>query len=193
ATSGLVTAIVTRPVALLDGSDDYIQLPADAPTPTFTATTGKYTIVYFGRWHVETGSTQRLFSTESSGNDGLHIHSNSAGVERPRITVGGATSAKGFNPPGAATLTERQAFVVAVVIDNGNAYAYLSGYGLSSAADITGVGTITHAAARVGSTAYAVSSLTAGEFFDVITYDGQAKTEAQLNAVAADLLAGNYT
>ncbi|MCP5008061.1 MAG: hypothetical protein GY941_29615, partial [Planctomycetes bacterium] len=46
ATSGLVTAIVTRPVALLDGSDDYIQLPADAPTPTFTATTGKYTIVY---------------------------------------------------------------------------------------------------------------------------------------------------
>ncbi len=186
ATSGLVTAIVTRHVALLDGSDDYIQLPADAPTPTFTATTGDYTVVVLFRSQI-TGTNRVLWSSQSAATDGAHIFVNASGNFIARVYGATTNAADTLGVVDDGTMK-----VVALVQNSGTIYGYI-GTGLGSGASTTGVGTITHQQPRIGARADFVGNVMDVELFDVITYQNQAKTEAELDVIAADLLAGNYS
>lgn len=187
-TSGLTTAVVTRPVALLDGTDDYIQLPA-SDTPTFTATTGKHTFVVCFRKPVANASgSKRFLSFEGAVNDGVHLFIDPS--DNIDALVGGASALKSIS---GGAHSEGTMTVAAVIIDDGTAYVYDSVNGRSAGSDITTVGTITFASGRVGSRAYTVADLHPFEFFNNLQFPGVALTEAQLDTLSATLIAGDYS
>lgn len=188
AATGLKTAVVTRPVILPDGTDDYGQLPADA-TPTFTATTGKQTVAVLFRQHVNAPFTQRLWSSESITNNGLLLYLNTGGTE-VRAAAGGSITA--VNTGGGPTGTLGTMRVAAAVVDNGTLSVYGNLAGLASPVSITGVGTITHDSPRMASRADSAANLFDGEILSVIQANGQALTGPQLDALAARLIAGDY-
>lgn len=185
--TGLKTTVVTRPVAVLDGVDDYLQLPASA-TPSFTATTGKHTVVVAFRKHgVATGS-ERLYSSESASNNGLYLYVNSA--TRTVAALVGGTTTTAFRICG--SYSDGELTVVAVIVDDGTLRGY-GPVGYTATVSTTGVGTITHDPPRIGSRADVVASDSNCEFFAVLDYPGVALTEAELDLIAAKLIAGSYS
>lgn len=186
--SGLKTAVVTRPVWLFDGVDDFVQLPS-TDTPTFTPTTGKHTvIVAYRRHNVDASVYERLFSSESASNNGLHLffELNSHTV---RALVGGATTSTAVT---AGTGTAGALEVVAAVVDTGTLRAYRFGTGLSSSVSITGVGTITHSQPRLGCVPYGTSSLSEPGVVLCRSLPGVALTASELDAVATTIRRGFY-
>lgn len=190
ATSGLTTAVVTRPVALLDGTDDYIQLPA-SDTPTFTATTGKHTAVLVRRGHNNpVGAVSVLDARSVSGSGSAFMEAEVAGSIRARIR--GASLTVTVTTVGTA-LNNGTLQVVACVVDDGTVYMYNDLDGVSASSSIAAIGATTSTDPRIGSTAYSVGSLSDGEIVANLNFPGVALTEAQLNTLATTLLANDYS
>ncbi|MCP4960920.1 MAG: hypothetical protein GY925_16845, partial [Actinomycetia bacterium] len=189
ATSGLVTAIVTRPVALLDGIATYVQLPADAPTPTATRAAGKHTAVFLLRKSATGANFDRFLSFETgTGVDGCYL--TQVGNQTAVYIGDGASSVSSLLT---STIPDNDLAVIGFVIDTGTIAAYYYGEGLATPTSFSGLASDpTFTAGRIGARGYAVQSLAELEFFDVVTFQDQAKTEAQLDVIAAKLLAGTY-
>ena len=188
ATSGITTAIVTRPVLICDSSNDYIQFSA-GETPTFTATTGAYTVMAITRIHnmAGVGVAGLVWSSESASLNGLRIQQDQANASYA-VAVGGATTSTIVS---GATLTASQAHAVAAVVNNGNLKAYTTASGLIGNGNTTGVGTITHTTPKAFTIAYTVSGVRSKELFAVVTWN-QALSSVQLGAVGTYLL-GTYS
>jgi hypothetical protein len=186
--TGLKTAVVTRPVPLLDGTDDYIQLPA-SDTPDFTATTGKYTVVVAFRVHQVSTTFNDLWGSRSSATIGANLYWDS-GNPRLGLKVAGADSGVFHAVRGVYTVGELA--VVAAVFDEGQFRIYENANGLSVPNSYASVGAITHATPRINTYGYLVSSSTPLEVFSCRTFKGQALTETELDAIAAELIAGSY-
>jgi hypothetical protein len=187
ATSGYATAVVTRPLLALDGSDDYLQLPAE-DIPTFTATTGTNTVLVVAR-NGALAASGTLWSSESASNVGANLFLTSAGVVTAR--VGGATTTAdatvGTAHDDGVTLN-----AFALVYSTGTVRAYRYGATISATTDTTGVGTVTHASApRVGSRADSGAVLNRAEVVAVVQY-GRALTQTELDTASAYLV-GSYT
>jgi hypothetical protein len=183
--TGRKTAVVTRSVWQFDGSDDYIQLPA-ADTPTFTATTGKHTVIVAGRFHAAGTAFHRIWSSESATNVGAHLTLWGSGSREIRSVTGGSTSLS----RALGTYTDSAMWVVAFVQDDGNVRGYLNGT-LSANTSTTGVGTVTHGTPRVGSQANAVGSVIRGsEIFLVRSLPGVALTATELAAIESTIRRG---
>ena len=193
--TGLKTAVVTRPVLLFDGTDDYLQLPA-ADTPSFTATTGKYTVVIASREaNAVAGNHAATFDSQSANLNGMkfmHYGTPYAGdAGKWAIRVGGATTFATNQHQSAAVYNEIR--TIAVVVDDGALSMWIDGVASSAnPVSITGVGTITHETPKIGRAAYGAFLPYAGEVFDALIFDGVALTETQLDALSVKLLAGNY-
>jgi phage terminase large subunit-like protein len=169
-TSGIKTTSVTRPVMLLDGTDDFGQLPS-ATTPTFTAVSGKHTVVVAFRVHHVTAGWNYIYSSYD-GVQGLAIRMPDSGDDIKGI-VRGSNSL--------VTTTKRDIvlgdFIVgAVVCDEGAIRAYESTSGFTADADYTAVGTITHQIPRLGTLALG-GDPSSVEVFDVLDYPGEALTQ----------------
>lgn len=187
ASSGLTTAVVTRPVALFDGTDDYLQLPA-SDIPSYTLASGKYSVVVLFRSHFSVGFG-RLWSSEGSANRGVNIQLN-------------ATTAYVYQRDTPTALFQTRTYsahgdlvCVAAVIDDGTMYAYTNTGGLSAGADISVLTEEPDFASspRVGVLAYGVTSRYTGEVFSVLIFDDYALNEAQLDTLSTKLIAGTYT
>jgi hypothetical protein len=185
--TGLKTAVVTRPVYLFDGTDDYIQLPA-SDTPTFTATSGKHTVVVaFGALDAPP-SLARLYAsnTDATGQRGLQLCLDTNGTIKVRIGVVGAlvslnTTTTGF-PSGVR--------VAAVVCDDGNVAAYDNAEGLTSTSSYSALSGFALGTPRVGSRTDTVAGIHEGEVFAALSFPGVALTETELGDLSAYLLAG---
>lgn len=186
-TSGLKTVMVHGDMIQSDGVDDYIQLPASL-TPSFTATTGAFTVVAAIRSYVTDASWGRVYSAESANNDGVFLALNPD--SNARFVVGGAVDAAvapgpvGEHTPEGSGVLE----VIGGVYDNGSAYTYINGHGLGAAEDTTGVGTITMNTPRLLTVAYNVLAPEELDLFGVVTFD-RVLTESELDSVAEYLRA----
>lgn len=186
-TSGITTAVVTRPLAMLDGTDDYLRLRA-GDTPNTTATTGAYTVaVLFKPTGLGgSGSTARLFSSGAFAS-GLTLYRNITTTNIIAL-VGGASAV--HTAVTGITMTVGSIAMAAAVHDTGNLYCYTTESGLSAGVSTAGVGVITHATPNVGSLATSVANPLTGEVFAVVTWS-RALTQVELDAVSSYLL-GSY-
>lgn len=175
-TSGLITTVVTEPVLVTDGSDDYVLLP---DTPTLTASTGEKTVLAVLRMHGAANAFDRIWSAEDSNNDGMSLRM-SIGTRTFRAHMGGSSAS--VTPIG-GTLVDGQVCAVGGRWDDGTLVAYVYGDGTKASTPYTGVGTISYRPARLGNAAYAASQPFTGELFEVVEWD-RALTEAELDAVA---------
>lgn len=132
-----------------DGTNDIIDVPY---TPTVTATTGALTIIFVGYWTTgaTAGANERILSFEGTDGQSIYIETGAATAARPVATIGGASNSESFDI-GTTDLVDGERFVAAVIIDAGDAYGWLmtdpdTGGTLTSATDITGVGTFDHTA-----------------------------------------------
>jgi hypothetical protein len=178
ATSGLTTAVATRPIALFDGVDDFIQLPA-SDTPTFTATTGEHTVLLLYRVSAVPASGARLWSAETGANVGLYVRAVTANVA---AAVNVTTTPSLAGTVGAIT-------AVAAVADDGTLATWVPNT-MSSTQNITGF-TFTHTTPRINGRAYTSISFLPMEFFACVQWN-RALTAQELNDVSAYLL-GAYT
>lgn len=190
ATSGLTTAVVTRPLLATDGTDDYLQLPA-GDTPTFTATTGAYTVMLVNRVHnlAGAGTQSRVWSSEPNfGGLGAFIYLDATNAQY-KVSIGdGTTTVLGAN---AAVFTQTtQLHAVAAVFDAGSVAAYSPTTGLVSGTSYGGLGAITHNPPRVGTRGFNVSS-SADMETHAVAHWRRALTAAELATASAYLL-GSY-
>ena len=185
--SGLKTAVVTRPVMLFDGTDDYLQT---TDTPTYTHLAGKHTVVIM---FAPGGSTDYrvLYSTESAIRDGMRIISLTEGGDIS-IEVSGADIGYGLtlNPLSNGTSLDR--VVIAAVVDEGVLRGWSNVEGMTADISMAPAGTITHLAARLGANAYDTGSAVDNEVFAVLIFSGEVLTEAELDLISAKLRAGDY-
>ncbi len=179
--TGLKTTLVTSSVDVFDGSDDYWQLP-DSATPTWTATTGEYTAVMLGRWHDDPGGFKRYFSSETSSNIPWAVQ-----------TTGSETfycRAEGSTAPASTSQTTSipygDLYVVAGVIDDGTMAVFSDVDGLGSPTSITGIGSFTHQAPRIGAQAFNGASALESETFATLVFD-RALSETELDDLSAYL------
>ena len=186
--SGLKTAVVTRPVSTLDGIDDFFQLNA-ALTPTFTATTGKHTVLLFGRWGGG-DVVDRLWSSESASYRGLLFQV--SGVGDIQVAIGGASAGPASRTAPGGALDVGETFIVAAIVSDGLMYAYRYGHGLSTSLDFSSYGSLVFAAPRIGSRSDLVNNVWPGEIMASLTFKDQALTEPELDLIAAKLIAGTY-
>ena len=183
ATSGLTTTIVTRPVILFDGTDDYLQLPSTS-TPTYTATDGKLTVVVLFREQA-VQLNGRLWSNEAaSGGFGSTLY----------VTTGGTVAAFNRGVDGTTFTTARSVTlgdlsVVAMIVDEGELYSYSTSGGMSASSDLTDDGVIAHGAPRAGTT-LGTASPYMGEIFAVLHYPDKALSLAELTALDSYLRTG---
>lgn len=184
-TSGLVTAVVTRPVLLFDGTDDYAQLPA-SDTPVVTETTGAFTVAILYRTHRTHSAFLRLLSFEASNNVGIALRYRSTGTLQIMVGGTGGNNTKNETPPTVGRLS-----FVAIVIDNGNMFLYTDENGLNTATSLSGVGAISTSAGRVGSVGYSVLNNLDFEMAHLDVFN-LALTSSELNALASRWRAGNY-
>lgn len=186
--AGLKATAVTRSVDMLDGTDDYISFPA-SDTPTFTATTGKFTVIMAYRQPWATWvSWDRLWSAESAYNKGTNFSGHPT-LTATYFQVGGtlATISQNVSVPTGAVQ------VIAGVVDNGTMYGYSNDNGMYAGKDITGVGVITFGDPYCGKYAGFTDKIPAIEVFEVVHMPGVALTEAELDAIAELMIAGTYT
>lgn len=182
-TSGLATAIVTRPMMTLDGSNDYVQLSA-SDAPTFTATTGTFTACVV---HLSPNNSGNhvLWSSESASDRGALIFLDPAGSVLCR--VGGTTTTVTPSISGADDNTIRMA---ALQFSGGVVRAYSNTHGMTAGTSTTGVGTIAHGTPRLGSRASATSTLYRGPILATAMFP-TALSLADLDRVYS-YLSGNY-
>lgn len=189
AAAGLKLAVVTRSVDLFDGVDDYIKLPA-SDAPTFTATTGKHTVVVAFRTFVTSGGYNRLWGWEPTPNDGTYLCLSNTG--KAYAVVGGTTTFA--NSEGATAIQgDWELRVAAIVVDDTTVAAYSNEDGLDTPTSTTGVGTVVFGSnGYVGKTPGS-ADVYQGEFFEVLSFPGVALTETELDLIAAKLIAGTYS
>ena len=95
--TGLATAVVTRPVILFDGTDDYLQLPT-SDTPSFTKAAGEFTAVVVLRKQTTATAAERVISWESAADDGCDINLNTSDQVLARAGDGTAVDAQRWRP-----------------------------------------------------------------------------------------------
>jgi len=162
----------------------YLNLPT-SDRPSFTATTGTYTVMVCFEG-ANAGGFTRAYSAEPSVSKGLCLQMHYGDC---RAYVGG-TGGAAYSKLGGVLTSGRE--VVAGVVDTGQVKSYRHGSGLDSGASITGVGTITYGGPIIGGRA---DDYTANSFvrdtYEVLIWDG-ALTETELDLVAAKIKAGGY-
>jgi len=187
ATTGLATTVVTRPTIVFDGVDDFLQPPA-SDTPTFTPTTGKYTVAVLARFHEAPAATSMLWSSRPDSSNGGFLAVLPSGVVRARAMGGGVTPQS--NLDGGLVVGEMQLF--AYVANEGTVAAYASGVGLDAPTDITGIPSMSHGTPRVGCDGYVTSFEANCEVFAVLVFKDVALTETELDALANRFKTGTY-
>lgn len=163
------------PALSFDGGD-FLQTDY---TPSFTATTGKFTVVAVYTPKSDHTKWRRIFSAESANGNGFYLAENTTADQIVAGVGGGtATVTKGVAgvPNGTRTLC-------ALVQDNGSMYLYTRAGGLTVATDTTGVGAITWAAFRIGAQSYGLGNASLDDMEDLLLFEG-ALTAAQLDDIA---------
>ena len=191
--TGLKTTIVpkNKGVLVLDGVDDYIQLPDDA-IPDITATTGELTAFVVQTMHHPQDGVSTLLDYQGAAQDGIVLECQSGGTQLRAIVMGADGSSTyssinvGFDPLGKD--------VVAILsINNGElqAHVYTHEDGLVSGTvrDMSGVGAMNIISPRIGSLARGVGDVWNAEIHDFAQF-GRALTEPEIIKAARSLLAG---
>lgn len=186
-TSGYTTAIVTRPLIMLDGSDDHMLLPTSS-TPTFTRTTGQRTELDIVRRHNDDpGSYDRWTSYESGGNDGFLIRETNAG-NSSFVSVGDGTPVT----DALGNVTTGSTLAIAAVVNAGTLHTYTVAGGLSAGEDFSGLSSDpTFAQGKIGVQANNDGNANAFQWFGKLIFN-RALTEAELDLVS-DYLLGDYS
>lgn len=184
-TSGLTTAVVTRPLLMLDGTDDYIQLPAE-DTPTFTATTGAMTNLVVFRRHNATTGNPIYWSSESASNNGALMYYNTSPVLVVAVNDG-----TGIVLQTRSYVTDSNVQAFGGIWNNGSLSAYLFGSGVSATSSYAAKTGLTHAAPRIGTRANVVSNPNDGGILAFASWP-RALSVAELNTAAA-YLTGTYS
>lgn len=190
ATSGLVTTVVTRPVLVLDGTDDYVQLPSD-DTPVVTKAAGKFTGVVAFRKYLAATTFERLISFESAGTHGAYMGCTNSNV--PVAYVGDTATAVN-QTGGAYDLGDLE--VWAFIIDTGTLYFYRYGDSLTAGVALSGVTSEpVYGAGRLGNLGYGLASSASFdcELFASLSFKDVALTQGQLDTLAVKLINGDYT
>lgn len=187
-TSGLATAVVTRPILLLDGSDDYVQLPA-GDTPHVTNSTGSFSMLVLTRSF--TSHTGIVLSTDVTQDTGIaaYVHTDLSWHTR----VGAFGQGESTRAPGAGTVFNGTLRALGMVVTPGSpstSKAYERQAGFGTAANIT-ANPVTHNPPRVGTRAYNTSLPLKGEVASIVLYNGAALAAASMNT-ASDYLLGSY-
>lgn len=171
--------IVSAPFLRFDGTDDYVDTDV---TPPVSASGNAWTMAVLMRRGASAGTY--WFGAEPSANAGLR-----------GTWVGGARLACSVN--GSSSVNLVQSFpqdewaVGAVIVDGSDLHVWDSTNGRSNAVDISGVGTFTPSALRVGAINWSTSGAADIDVGAVVTVD-QALTDTELTDVATELLEG-YT
>jgi len=188
ATSGLTTAVVTRPVMLFDGTDDYLQLPA-SDTPGFSKAAGEFAAIVAYRKHYTTTSADRILSFESAADDGVYLAFDAN--DDVGTYYGDGTAVSSIQ---ATDVVDGDLSIAAMSIPATTVAAYTSAGGLSTPTAKSGVTTeAAFGAGRVASQGFAVSALPGGlEVFAVVVFASNNPTTAQLQNVQQRLLSGTY-
>jgi len=169
-----------------DGVDNFMQHNA-GDAPTFSATAGQFTVIVCLTTSVLSGAWNRVFSSESAGNNGVYMALDNLG--RVRLVTGGLSSSMNAITADARVIEgDGEVHVVAGVIDNGSAYVWDDTSSFSSAADITGVGTITHGTPRTMGPGYTISNMVAGDLHSVALFQSVALSVTELGVIATHLI-----
>lgn len=192
-TTGLKTCVVTRPVWLFDETDDYLLHPL-ADNPSFNGTS--YTYLMLVRPHNHTTFSMLMANKSSASSKGMYFYFNISGsmIAYPHDgTTGSSTTHSTSNP--SDSVLRVCAFRYDATAEELQMFHYHGGTltAQPSPLDVSAVGDINPGVqARIGQTTG--GSLPVGhEIFDVLVFDGVALTETELDAISAQLLAGNYT
>lgn len=190
ATSGLLTAVVTRPLLMADGTDDYLAL-ATSDIATVTATTGSMTQMVVIRRHNLKADFQRLVSHEAAATHGptLSIDLNTQNLH---ANMGGATTQVSSSLASAVPV-DGTLVALSQVVAAGSTYGRSTATGTSSTpVSTTGVGSISYSAnPRVGNRVSDGNHPGRYEFFAVVLWR-RALTDAELDTAATYLL-GSYS
>jgi len=183
--SGTTLLIVTRPVMMCDSTDDFLIHDA-GDTPTFTATTGTFTLLAVTRLHylAGVGNAGLVWSSESGSLNGFRIQQDQANSSYT-VAVGGATTSaivSGATLPGLS-----QSHTVAGIVNNGNLKAYTNTGGIVGNANTTGVGTITHTTPKAFRIAYTSSGVKSRELFALVAWN-RALAATELGTISSYLL-----
>jgi hypothetical protein len=172
---------------LLDGSNDYIQLPA-GDTPTFTATTGEEAVMVVARIH-DLSAGGLLYSAGASGSEAFRLNMSSGGNLTALVGDSVGTTVASTSP--GTGLDDSTLRAYAGVVDDGTVAAYTSGQGIDATPDsIAALGTLQHLVPRLGSRAGSVSVPLRGEIMAFVRWP-RALTATELDAASAFLL-GTY-
>ncbi len=184
------TTIVTRPVMVFDGVDDYLQL-VSGNDPTFTKSSGDFTGVIAMRYWTTPSGSKRMFSWESGASDGLYSHLTSGNAPAIICGDGSSTAARTH----ATALTSGRLSVAAITVEDGVGRIYQDEAGFdATTADIAGLaGTVTHGTGRYGSRGYTVQNEFTGEVFFLAVDDAKAFNEDEIDLISQKIRAGTYT
>lgn len=180
------TVVVTRPVIMSDGLNDYIDLTV---TPSYTHTAGKLSVAWCGRiW--DSALNGRILDAFSDATNGFHITYATGDL----FQVNNKATGNGWGDDrlaGQAGVSDGTLRAVVVVVDDGTMTMWESDEGTYG----TQTDTLTATPDafdnfRLNSISYAVSTETAIETMAVIVDDGTAWTAAQANSIITRLLAG---
>jgi hypothetical protein len=190
---GLKTAVVTRPILLHDGTDDFWRLPLEQQPLYLTPTSGALTVLMVHRaWPGDT-VTKQLFSTGLIAARGVGFFHTSGSSLTATVRGGGSST----NPSLGVASPHNTGTLIAqgLVANSGNVSPYSSlTQGFGATGDYSGFSTIDHSTTSgpsVGSaTAGSPSTTRDGEYHAVVMWD-RALTAQELNDVSAYLL-GDY-
>lgn len=191
ATSGLTTAVVTRPLFLGDGTDDFVLLPT-SDTPTITPTTGALTVLVVSRSWPTGGTTRGLLSWGQGAYQGLTLYE-SAGAT---LSVAARDGASGQAIDAQAIVTGGNGNLAAkgFLVNNGQLVVAdsVNGIGVSPVSLSALTSFSFSSQGRLDSAAgQAISSPRGGEYFAMVTWP-RALTAQEL-ADASTFLLGTYT
>ncbi len=184
--SGATTTVVTDPVDVPDGTDDYEQ---SSDLPTFTRTSGKLSVGMLLRKWVASAAFERALSFESAVNDGLHLGWNSS--DKVAVYCGDGATVSAVHSGG---YTLGELILIGFTVSDGQLYLYQEGEGLTAATALSTLSSDpTFAAGRLFSRAYSVGNLPDGvEYRDHVYAEGAAFNEADWDVLAAHLKTGDF-
>jgi hypothetical protein len=169
------------------GTDDYLQHPA-SDTPTFTQTTGSFTVAVV--FSTTVGSSSRtLWSSASASSNGGQIFIDPSGAFFVRA---GTSDAQRITKSHGTGYQDGVVRVFALVQDAGTLAAYSTRDGLSTTSSTASLtGTMTHTSPRTGCHAYVLTNFTSGNVYAVLQWNA-ALTSTDLGNVSSYLL-GSYS
>lgn len=186
-TTGSRAHVVTRPVAVSDGVDDYMTIPF---TPSYTASAGALTVLWAGRIPTGMAAFDRLVSFESVSVNGLLIAVTS-GAEKFGVWSGHGAASVNRQLTSGENVNDNKVRWCAAVVDNGTLAAYTAD---DSAAPIAlSASDPSFLQGRVLGQAFTAGQSAPAAAGQVVVFDGVALSQNEIEAVANKIIAGSYS